>query len=117
MKAFVCRIWDEKVQGSMFYCPDPIPIPLAWMRILQDPEAYIFMLSTGLKDTNGKLIYDGDLIKLAGHNELQQVKWSVCCWVLRPAHYRLDCKYEKRVVGNIYEDKGLWKLPTKSALK
>ena len=67
---------------------------------------YIIMQSTGLKDKNGKLIYEGDIVKETLTDFINEEIITVVKWDELNAMYNLEnlqnCKRE--VIGNIYEN-------------
>lgn len=72
------------------------------------------MQYTGLKDKNGREIYEGDILSLLAHgsrNDLAEVRWSECGWwaaFQNDATRRLyPACIQSEVVGNIYEHPNL----------
>ena len=67
---------------------------------------------TGMHDTNGVEIYEGDVVAIPECKELKVVEWSVesCCFVLRhlpnkrySENFYFEEFSQKTVVGNIHQ--------------
>lgn len=68
-----------------------------------------FEQSTGLKDKNGKLIYEGDIIKEILTDFINEEIITVVKWDKLDAMYNLENSQncEREVIGNIYQNKSL----------
>jgi uncharacterized phage protein (TIGR01671 family) len=97
--------------------------PAPWSTLSADlPDEHIVIQQyTGLKDTNGKDIYEGDIIQLEGSPISYSIEWDKYQWAIN-AHGALGydpdwniqpfnhCVYERAiVVGNIFENSDLLK--------
>ena len=121
---FKVRMWDKENKKMWFFENDflletvfeclkqqlaneskePHLSPMAYDHI---KDGRVFMQCTGLKDTNGTLIYEDDLVR-DEYGELFRVIWCYNAWQLNPIndniHYTLGLiGDEVTVVGNVYE--------------
>lgn len=66
----------------------------------------VIMQSTGLKDKNGKLIYEGDIVKETLTDFINEEIIIVVKWDELNVTYNLENlqNCEKEVIGNIYEN-------------
>lgn len=117
MRTIKFRAWDNAVDNSMFYFPEPIPMALAWMRISQDPSGYEVMQFTGLLDKNGREIYEGDIVFHKGKSPREhflKVVWGDYKWAFKhfkkgehgghPFRQLYNWPQNFEVIGNVYEN-------------
>ena len=123
MRELKFRIWDKGIkrwwcEDSQYLQMDGKKIhPAPWSTLSADlPDEHIVIQQyTGLKDTNGKDIYEGDIIQLEGSPISYSIEWDKYQWAIN-AHGALGydpdwniqpfnhCVYERAiVVGNVFE--------------
>lgn len=109
---FKFRFWDKETQ-TMQKCPRVELRQRMTLDTIFDDDRVIFMQCTGLKDKNGKLIYEADIVKFKTElfGKPKQIIWDECHYILKDTFIIL-CDMEIKqfgleIIGNIYENKEL----------
>lgn len=104
MREIKFRAWDE-INKRMIYGPTPDSPSSSWILALPD-EGVVKMQYTGLKDNNGKEIYEGDiLVGLIVWYAVSRSISRVMEWDEdRDGWALLNPKYMWKIIGNIHEN-------------
>ena len=125
MREIKFRAWGTGIDKTMHYNTDISRegklLVLYYDYTYEEKENYILMQYTGLKDANGKEIYEGDIVKITNFIHMKtiyEIIWNeeVASFeykdgpyineygdIIPGIHYPNECT----VVGNIYENKEL----------
>ena len=101
---FKFRVWYKSVKAFQFDAE-------VFLSEVIDDNDVIIEQCTGLKDRNGKLIYEGDLIKI--DDDVAVIKWSdyYARFILESSEdiFDFETTYaeECKVIGNIHENADL----------
>lgn len=114
MREIKFRAWDKEV-NHMYYNSGHVIIDMKGHCFnLQTGVQLEPLLFTGLKDKNGKEIFEGDIVQFVNDNLkiIIQVKWSESSFVFarseKYGHFGMSgISHKGEIIGNIYENENL----------
>ena len=108
---FKFRVWDK--ERKCFFNNDEVVIypngEESFFNADYDFTECVVEQCTGLKDKNGKLIYEGDILSLYKlKNPIVVIcKWNIDKWVFVDTSGCIRNDYHMEVIGNIHENQEL----------
>jgi uncharacterized phage protein (TIGR01671 family) len=114
MREFKFRAWDKELCVMRYFYPPDYSYGIIHLRNIFTNTALMPMQYTGLKDKNGKEIYEGDIVLACTENTPSKyvIKYDSASmgFVLDTTEYTITiddvnhCGRDIEVIGNIYEN-------------
>lgn len=113
------RAWDETKRGmieqlgklAVTFKGDIVYLDKDCERECFKRNELKLMQYTGLKDKNGKEIYEGDIVKLETEDKITEIIWddNFCFKDVFGPDYFVNMHYDCVIIGNIYKNPELLK--------
>lgn len=112
MREIKFRAWDVENQLWLPLSPDVLAQAMegeadGTFELPSDPDVVIWCQYTGLKDKNGKEVWEGDLVRFntkGGNEMIYDVRWSDYHAGFKPTRLTQTNHQEMTVIGNIYQN-------------
>jgi len=102
MREIKFRAWDKEKKKMRYMNDGEFSDNMIWMLETQElADDFEVMQYTGLKDTNGKKIYEGDILENRFEDRGVVVKEDAC-WTIEGFEFKHW--YDLEVIGNIYDN-------------
>lgn len=114
---FKFRVWNNcdcsKDFGKVYYDAEETydylggtpQIPATSFDVLLEDDEWIVEQCTSIKDKNGKLIYEGDIVTDGA--DIFEVVWDYNAWCIQTNKFQYFLTEGFELIGNIHTDKNL----------
>ena len=105
MDRFKFRVWDKYFK--CYWTDEQVKTNIQWLLYPDNAniENFIIEQCTGLKDKNGKLIYEWDIV--TDGVDIFEVVWDYNAWCIQTNNFQHFLTEGFEIIGNIHENADL----------